>query len=208
MIPLFFEGRMPAVMRALARFAAPGFCIFWALGCSQGPAVATVNGEAIPRAELDRQVRVYLTVRPGSVDDAGTRQRVLDQLIKQRLLVQAARAQGLDKDPAEQRLIAQRRQSLRQELTRSIADQQAQLATLDQAVETKLLIDAYSQAQRPGVTVTAKDLQEAYQLRSQSEALPPLATIHDQLLDQVILDRLVERARRNAKIQIETGGLR
>jgi hypothetical protein len=193
---------MPASLRSLARFAAPGFCIFWALACSPSQDVASVNGHRITRAELERQVRVYLSVRPGSADDEAVRRQVLDQLVKQQLLVQAARKAGLDQDPGRQRQIDERRKGLRQELTRSIADLEAQLATLDQAVETKLLIEAYSQLRRPGLTVTAKDLQDAYDLRVRREPLPPLGSIRDQLLEQVILDRLVEEARRGAEIRI------
>lgn len=196
---------MPASLGSLARFAAPGFCIFWALACGPSNQAASVNGQAITRAELERQVRVFMSVRPGAVDGEAVRRQVLDQLIKQQLLVQAARKAGLDRDPGRREQIAGRRESLRRELNRSIADLQAQLAALDQAVETQVLIDAYSQARRPGLTVTARDLQSAYDVRSQHEQLPPLASIRDQLLEQVILDRLVEEARRGADIRIEGG---
>jgi peptidyl-prolyl cis-trans isomerase C len=200
---------MTARLRSLARFAAPGFCFFWAVACGQSSAsVATVNGQSISRAELDRQTRVYLSVRPGLADDVSTRQQVLDQLIKQRLLAQAARAAGLDQDPGRQQQIQQRRESLRAELERSIADQQAQLAALDDAVETKALIDAYSQAKRGGITVTAKDLQAAYDLRARREPLPPLGQIRDQLLEQVILDRLVEDVRKKASVSVDAQALR
>lgn len=199
---------MPAVLRSLARFAAPGFCFFWAAACGQDRPVATVNGEAISRAELAAQVRVFQSVRPGSADDAATRTQVLDQLVKQRLLLQAARREGLHKDPARQAAIAERRRSLRQELERSIADLQSQLDSLDSAVETRLLIDAYTQLKRPGLTVTAKDLRAAYELRTAREPLPPLESIRDQLLEQVIVDRLVEQARAGAAIKIEADALR
>ncbi len=199
---------MPALLRSLARHAAPGICLFWAFACSQGGPVARVNGHAITEAELAAQVRVYLSVRPGAVDGPETRRQVLDQLIKQQLLVQAARAAGLDQDPGQRLKIDERRRALRDELQRSIEDLQAQLAGLDQAVETKLLIDAYSQSRRKGITVTAKDLQAAYQLRAAREALPPLGSIRDQLLEQVILDRLVEEARAKADVKVEMGALR
>lgn len=200
---------MTAPLRSLARYAAPGFFVLGTLiaGCSRAP-VAEVNGVAISRAELDRQVRVFLSVRPGAVDDDGTRRQVLDQLIKQSLLVQAARKDRLDQDPERQRLIAEKRKSLREELTKSIADQQAQLGTLDDAVETKVLIDAYSQTRRPGITVTAQDLKNAYDLRAQAGALPPLSSIRDQLLEQVLLDKLVEEVRHNADVKVHLDALR
>lgn len=199
---------MPASLRPLARLVAPGFCFFWAAACGQSSTVASVNGEAITRAELAAQTRVYISVRPGSLDDDATRRQVLDQLIKQRLLVQAARKAGLDQDPARRDAIAKRREELRQELTRSIADQKAQLETLDQAVETKALIEAWSQRQRPGLTITARDLRDAYDLRAAREPLPPLASIRDQMLEQVILDRLVEQAAQGAEVKVETDALR
>jgi hypothetical protein len=56
--------------------------------------------------------------------------------------------------------------------------------------------------------VTAKDLQEAYELRAQREALPPLKAIRDQLLEQVLLDRLVEEARQGAQVQVKLEALK
>lgn len=200
---------MPASIPSLARLAAPGFFFITALlGCGRSDDVATVNGQGISRAELDRQVRVYRTVRPGAADDAATRGQVLDQLVKQALLVQEARAAGLDKDPALQQAIEAQRRGLREELQASIVGLQARLAALDQTVETKALIDALSQVRRPGITVTAQDLQAAYELRAQREALPPLGQIRDQVLEQVILDRLVEAARAKAAVQIRPDALR
>ena len=198
---------MTAPIRSLARLAAPGIFIF--LGaCSSRIPVAEVNGVVITKAELAAQVRVFQSVRPGAVDDEATRRQVLDQLVKQALLVQAARRDGLDKDPGRQTEIERRRQALRQELEKGIADQQAQLLTLDEAVETKALIEALSQARRPGITVTAKDLQAAYDLRAQAGALPPLKAIRDQLLEQVLLDKLVEQARQGANVTVHLEALK
>lgn len=173
------------------------------MACGQGATVASVNGQAIDKAELERQLRVYLSVRQGQVDDANTRRQVLDQLIKQRLLVQAARAEGLDKDPGRETQLAEKRKALRAELNKSIADLQAQLAVLDDALETKALIDAYSEKHRGALTITAKDLQAAYELRAQREPLPPLASIREQMLEQVVLDRLVEQVRAKASISVD-----
>lgn len=198
---------MTARLRSLARLAAPGFCFFWAMACGQGATVATVNGQAIDKAELQRQLRVYLSVRQGQQDDANTRSQVLDQLIKQRLLVQAARAEGLDKDPGREQQLQDKRKALRAELNKSIADLQAQLEVLDDALETKALIDAYSAEHRRALTITAKDLQDAYALRAAREPLPPLASIRDQMLEQVVLDRLVEQVRAKASIHVDAKAL-
>lgn len=151
-------------------------------------------------------MRVFQSVRPGAVDDAGTRQLVLDQLIKQRLLVQAARQAGLDKDPKIQASIQERRQSLRAELEKSIADSQAQLAGLDEAVEARSLIEAYSQMERQKITVSDKDLLDAYKKEAaKGRPLPKLNQMRDQLLEQLILDRLVDQARAHAKVEVLAG---
>jgi hypothetical protein len=177
-------------------------CLLWA-ACGPKPStVATVNGETISSLELASQVTVFKSIRPGVGDDATVRAQVLDQMIKQRLLVQMARQAGLDKDPKNQALIQQRRQDLRAELEKNIADAQAQLGSLDSAVEARTLIEALSQARRVSMTVTSKDLEAAYKVRAQQAPLPPLAQIHDQVLEQVILDRLVDQARLNAKIDV------
>ena len=175
-------------------------------GCGQDATVATVNGEAISSKELKQQLRVFQSVRPGSPDDEGTRRVVLDQLVKQRLLVQAAKKAGLDKDPKLQAQIESRRKSLRAELEKNIADAQAQLLSLDQAVEARSLIEAYSQAERGRLTVTAKDLQAAYaKVKARGQSLPAFQQMRDQLLEQVILDRLVDEARVKAVIDIPPG---
>jgi hypothetical protein len=203
---------MTARPTSLARRAAAGVFLFSlafaaACGNKDKAVVASVNGEDISSLELKAQVSVFRSIRPGAPDDQGTRQQVLDQMIKQRLLVQMARQAGLDKDPKNQGLIAQRRKDMRAELEKNIADAQAQLQSLDAAVEARTLIEALSQARRVSMTVTTKDLEAAYKLRAQQAPLPPLAQVHDQLLEQVILDRLVDEARRSAKIDIKQDAL-
>lgn len=170
--------------------------------------MATVNGEAISAAELKRQVRVFQSVRPGAQDDEATRRTVLDQLIKQKLLVQAARKAGLGQDPRFQAGLDERKKALRAELEKTVADAQAQLSGLDQAVESRGLIEAYSQARRPALTITAKDLQDAYKARQAQGSLPPFAQVRDQLLEQLILDRLVDEARQGAKIDVNVEPLK
>ncbi len=84
---------MTAPIRSLARLAAPGI-IFFLGACSSRTPVAEVNGTVITKAELAAQVRVFQSVRPGMPDDEGTRRMVLEQLVNQALLVQAAK--GVD----------------------------------------------------------------------------------------------------------------
>jgi hypothetical protein len=196
---------MPALLRSLARSAAPGLLFF--LAACQRPPVAVVNGRAISRAELDAQLSVFQSVRPAAADDAATRRLVLDQCIRQALLADAARQAGLDKDPDLAASVQLQRADLRQRVGRQIAGLQAQLVLLDQSVEDKALVDAWSQSQRRGLTITVQELREAYALRSKAGPLPPFQAVRDQLLDQMILDRLVERARAKATIQVNDGAL-
>jgi hypothetical protein len=196
---------MPAFLRSLARRAAPGLLFF--LAACQRPPVATVNGKAISRAELDAQLRVFQSVRPAASDDAATRRLVLDQLIRQELLVDAARRAGLDKDPGLQAAVQKQRADLRQRLGLEIAGLQAQLDLLDQSVEDKALVDAWSQSQRKAMTITLQDLRGAYAQRAKAGPLPSFNAVRDQLLDQMILDRLAERERAQAQVQVNDGAL-
>ncbi|HXC64883.1 MAG TPA: SurA N-terminal domain-containing protein [bacterium] len=196
---------MPALLRSLARSAAPGLLFF--LAACQRPPVAVVNGQAISRTELAAQVRVLQSVRPEAADDAATRRLVLEQLIRQDLLVSAARRAGLDQDPALKAAIAQQSAAARQRLGRQLAGLQAQLDFLEQSVEAKVLVDAWSQSQRKAITITAQDLLAAYAKRSAAGPLPPFQAVRDQLLDQMILDRLEERERAQARIQVDEGAV-
>jgi len=196
---------MPASFRSLARRAAPGLLFF--LAACQRPPVAVVNGRAISRAELNAELRVLQGVRPAAADDLATRRAVLDQLIRQELLADAARRAGLDKEPAFRSALEQRRGQVRQGLQRQISGLQAQLALADRSVETQALVDAWSQSQRPSLTVTVQDLQDAYKRRSRAGAMPPFQAVRDQLLDELILDRLVERERSTARIELNDGAL-
>jgi hypothetical protein len=195
---------------AVARAAAGVFLLgLFGLACSRGGSpVATVNGDPISLAELKRQVRVFQSVRPGVPDDQGTRGQVLDQLIKQRLLVQMARQQGLDKDPKVEQAVDDRRKALRAELQKTIDDAKVQMEGLDAAVESRTLIEALSQSRRTTMVVTPAQLKAAYQARAAQTPLPPFEQVRDQILEQVILDRLVDEARQSAKIDLKMDALK
>lgn len=57
----------------------------------------TVNGIGIPRSRVD--IAVANNVTPGQADTPELRKRVLEALINQEIIAQAAITQGLDKDP-------------------------------------------------------------------------------------------------------------
>jgi ABC-type phosphate transport system auxiliary subunit len=197
---------MPALLRSLARTAAPGLLFFLA-ACRPSP-VATVNGAAITRAELDAQVHVFQGMHPAVADGPELRRQVLDQLIKQALLAQAARRAGLDRDPGLQARVDAERAAARERLQRALRDAREQLAGLDASVERQALVQAWSQSQRGGLTITAQDLRAAYEQRARSQPLPPFGAVRDQLMEQLILDRLVERERPKADVSVAEGALR
>ena len=173
-------------------------------GCSGGAAVATVDGEAITRAELDRQVRVFLTVRPQMRDDEATRRQVLDQLVKQRLLVGQARKEGLDRAPGQAEAILKKRAQLRQELEQTISQAQAQLESLDQAVETRALIDAFSQARRKDLVVSDRRYAQAVGVLRAHAYLNGRAAVGEEdvpFLEHVLWRDPAERAQVRATIR-------
>ena len=120
---------------------------------------------------------------------------------------QAARRAGLAQDPTLQAGVKEQRDLARQRLQRALRDAKERLAGLDASVEQQALVQAWSRSQRAGLTITAQDLREAYALRARKQPLPPFNAVRDQLLEQLILDRLVERERPHADVQVLSGAL-
>jgi hypothetical protein len=181
--------------------------LFFLAACRPSP-VATVNGAAITRAELDAQVHVFQGMHPGVPDGPELRRQVLDQMIKLSLLEQAARRSGLAQDPALLASVQAQEAQARERLQTALRDAHERLAGLDAAVLQQALVQAWSRRQRAGITITAQDLHEAYDLRARSQPLPPFNALRDQLMEQLILDRLVERERPHADVQVSSGALR
>ena len=80
-------------------------CAFLALlatgmlaGC-KGKTVATVNGKKIGMKQFEQQTELLQALYPNQALDADTRRQVLEQMVKQELLVQAAEQRGLAADP-------------------------------------------------------------------------------------------------------------
>ena len=174
-------------------------------GCGRAddPVVATVNGEAITLEQLRAQYRVLRSVRPAQEFDKATRDQLLDQMVRQELLVQEARARGLDRDPSLVAAIDGQRERLKKELQEQIRDAQAQLDQLDGAVRSKALIDAlvleFEREHRPSPAEV-----EAY-YRSQAErgqTLPPLEQVRPQVARQIMVDRLVREVQGRYEVRI------
>lgn len=83
----------PVLSILLAALLCPG-----ALAFAAEDAEVTVNGIGFPRSRVD--IAVANNVKPGQADTPELRKRVLDALITQEIIAQAALRQGLDKDPA------------------------------------------------------------------------------------------------------------
>ena len=197
---------MPAFLRSLARNAAPGLLFFLA-ACQPSP-VATVNGQALTAAELEAQVSVLQGGRPAAPGDASLRGQALDQLIQWTLLEQAAQRAGLDRDPAVEAEVKAQTAQQRARLEQALHDVKAQLKVVDELARQRVLVQAWSERERGGLTITARDLRAAYDLRASRQPLPPFEAVRDQLLEQLILEKLVQRERPHADVVIEAGALR
>lgn len=69
-------------------------------GCEkkpEGQVVAIVNGDEITQGEVNEELKI--TRLPKGVDEAKVRQAVVNSLVDRRILVAAAREDGIDKDP-------------------------------------------------------------------------------------------------------------
>lgn len=131
--------------------------------------VATVNGRAVSRAQLDLRLQSSGGhERPGESKEA--RRRALEGLIAQELEAQQAQTQGLADAPAfralEAQLEAQLAELRRRELARLY---QEQLAASVQVSEAEL--SAFAQAQAPRVGQEVRVSQLLVKSRAQADAL-------------------------------------
>lgn len=199
---IFFES--PTMANLKPRLLGAVFLSLLAFGCSPQPEVAVVGDESIRLDEFDRQLRILKSLRPGTVINEITRRQVLEQMAKQLLLTQEARKAGLDKDPAAKEALARQHEAVKKELQESIRNAQAQLEQLDRAVEQKVLIEQLLKARRGALTVSEKEIKEAYKLRQEQSgpSTPPLMQVRDQVIDQVLVEKLVEQSRQGVKVEL------
>lgn len=163
------------------RFAALGACLLAAAcGGKQpgGQVVATVNGEEITRQELNAMISGAQL--PKGADRKVVQAAALDQLVNQRLIIQDAKEQGLDKTP--QYLAATRRandallaQAMGQKLVQSIrapfgSAVDAYIAANPTRFEQRELIGV-DQIRTSVQGVTAPGIREAHSLAAVAAAL-------------------------------------
>lgn len=172
-------------------------------GCGD-PSVAEVGSRSILASEYKRQLRIYQSIRPGLPVDDNVKRQVLEQVIRQELLADDARALGLDRDPRFKAGVQERVGQLKQELNTAVENAQVQLQGLEKAVETKALIDALIQAKQGGLSVTAKELREAYALRQKTSGKggPSFEQSRDSLTQQIILEKLVGEASKRVPVTV------
>ena len=173
-------------------------------GCGRND-VARINDETISLKEFERQLRILKSLRPETQDNQETRRQVLEQMVKQELLTVEAKASGLAEDSAVQEAIQKQKIAVMEELQANIKNAQAQLDQLDRAVEQKVLIDRLLEARRGSVSVSEAEITAAYEARKKQLApvpAPALKQIRDQLLQQVILEKLVEQAKPKHRIEL------
>ena len=176
------------------------------VGCPKAdPAVlASVDGEVITQADFESQLRVLKSVRSGQIVDQALREQLLDQLIRQKLLVLEAKKRGLDKNPSLLQAIQEQRQRLKLELEQQMENAKAQMAQLDQAVETKALIDALVAEKKAVSQPSADEIKKYYESQqAKGQSLPPLNSVKGQIVQQIVLDGLVREVRDRYEIKID-----
>jgi hypothetical protein len=184
-------------------------CAFLALlatgmlaGC-KGKTVATVNGKKIGMKQFEQQTELLQALYPNQALDADTRRQVLEQMVKQELLVQAAEQRGLAADPTLAAQIEEERIKYRQALERQMAGLKAQLAQVDEAVRSRSLIEALVKAEAAKSPVSPAEVKALYNKMKQ-QGLPVRSLDEEQgrITEQVMLDRLVDQAKEKGSVEM------
>jgi parvulin-like peptidyl-prolyl isomerase len=192
------------------------------LGLSQGAVAAVVNGEKITETYItDRlnQARPMLEQQGFDLNDetvmADLHQRAVDDLIRETLLIQQAKASGIeitDDDVASQY----------DGIVTGLGGEESFQAALSASglSEDKLRVDLRRQlyverfierfASERGITVADKEIDDLYNgLKEQNESLPPIddirASLHNQLLQQkiaAVLNPYLDELRASADVKI------
>lgn len=150
--------------------------------------LASVNGMAITSSDFQRAARRKAAMRGGplSLDD---RREVLDELVAEMLLYQAALAKGLEQDPQVRRLMA--RLFYQEEVAESVPNtvSEAELQEYYQAHPDEFAVSEGARIQRILITVTPERSDEAAkakaeelraELASNPDSFAELATEHSE----------------------------
>lgn len=175
--------------RVLAFGILPALFLAACGGAPTGQVVAVVNGEEISVQELNAEIEGANI--PPSADKKQVRQAALQQLIDRRLLAQAAKEEGLDKDPA---YITQQRRANEQLLVQMFGKRAADTirvpdaAAIDKYIaenptffsqRTRYLVDQI-QFPMPADPNQLKQLQDDHSLAAVTETLNALGIKYEQ----------------------------
>src|SRR4051812_17959173 len=128
------QALIPFVLLSLACLLGPG--------CrGGGKTVATGNNTKISMDEYQQQVAAPQSMRRGMPLDDAARRQVLEQMVKQELLVQEAANLGLDKKPEVQEKIAASRKEYHEQLETKIEQAKSQLKHMDKDIRNNIMIE-------------------------------------------------------------------
>lgn len=187
-----------------------------------GKAVAIVNGTEITEDELNRYVEQYKTVYANLGVDFESEEgkkmieelqtEVLNGLIDQQIIIQAAQKEGYSADPAEV-------EKMVEDFTAQFESKEKMKETLDalnmteedleKEIEQSIIYNQYVEDQIGEVEVTEEELEEAYAAHEKEtgEELDEemKQTISNQLVmqkEQEAFQKLVERLKQESEIEI------
>jgi hypothetical protein len=178
--------------------------LFWGLqGCGEGNAVARVNGAVISLEQLDRQVLIYTGFWPELEVNENLKIQLLQQMIKQELLVQEAIRRGFDQETETAQKIKEKLLSSRQELLENITRMQAQLDQLEKATQASILIDRLLLETSGQVSASKDEIKELYQSKQKAgQKLGELKEVEARLDKEIRVEKLVANLHTGAKVEV------
>ena len=198
-----------------------------ALACAIAPAtagaaprladriVAVVNGDPILQSDVERTLALGLVERRAGETPQQLHRRVLDGLIEQRLRVHEVERYGFEQVPVE--MIAEQIDAIRarfpseEAFRRRLADLGLQLAGLEQLVAQQLQVMVYvDELLGARVFVGVEEIEAHYErvlaprLRRESEPVPPIEEVREEIREVLRQERLNEElARWTAELRRE-----
>jgi hypothetical protein len=128
---------------------------------------------------------------------------VLEQMVKQELLVQAAEQRGLAADPTLTAQIEEQRIKYRQALEQQMAGLKAQLKQVDEAVRSRSLIEALVKSESAKNPVSDAEVKSIYsKMKQQGMPVRSLQEEQGRMSEQILLDRLVNQAREKGNVEM------
>jgi peptidyl-prolyl cis-trans isomerase C len=188
-------------LTGLGLLAASLLCL---AGCGGKP-LAEVNGKKITLKDYEQQLQIYQGMRQGPAADLATRRAILEQMVKQELLMQEAGKAGLDKKAEILARIQEQAQEYKSQLKSRIANEQAQLDQVDKAVRTRLLIEELLAVRGKDYGITEQQVKSYYdnlKKKGQADNLPPFKQVWERVRQQMILDRVTDEAKEKNDVQI------